>query len=95
MTDRTQPRSERVMPTSTWTPKQVRAARDLLGHYGHAEGWTPGGFTSALITTFERADILNRSKLLAAFPEFKPALTVAALTGLDDLADQIKKESAQ
>lgn len=80
---------------SGWTPSQVHAARDLLGYYGHAEGWTPGGFTNALLAAFERADMLNRSKLLAAFPEFKPALTVAALTGLDDLADRIKKESAQ
>ena len=78
-----------------WTPAEVRAARDLLGYYGHAEGWTPGGFTSALITTFERADMLHRRKLLAAFPEFKPAFTLADLTGLNGLADRVKKESAQ
>ena len=76
-----------------WTPAEVQAARDLLGYYGHAEGWTPGGFTSALIAAFERADILNLNKLLAAFPEFHPALTVAASKGMDGLADRIKKES--
>ena len=75
---------------SAWTPSQVQAARDLLGYYGHSEGWTPGGFTKALITALERADALNRNKLLAAFPEFKPAITVATLNGLDVLADQIK-----
>ena len=80
---------------SGWTPSQVQAARDLLGYYGHEEGWTPGGFTKALIAALERADALNRNKLLAAFPEFKPAFNVATRNGLYELADRIKKESAQ
>lgn len=46
----------------------AQSCRHLLGYYGLPGGWPPGGFTSALIGVWEKADLSNRARLSLAFP---------------------------
>ena len=70
---------------------EIEAARHLLGFYGHADGFRPGGFTTSFIHTLERADTFNRFRLIAAFPEFRKAYEVISWYGSDTLADVLRE----
>lgn len=72
-----------------WKPQEVEAARHLLYHYGQPGGYQPGSFTKQLIRTLEAADHYNRSRLLRAFPEFKPAVQILITHGSTALAETI------
>ena len=74
------------------TPAQKEAARHLLFYYGAPGGLQPGRFHILLIKTLEAADQYNRSKLLRAFPEFEPAVTIAQIHGLNTLAEVIAEQ---
>lgn len=50
------------------------AALHVLGYYKMPGGHTPGGFTTSLIQTYERADPSNRVRLAFAFPAIVTAL---------------------
>jgi hypothetical protein len=43
-------------------------ARGILGFYGYDGGYSAGGFMTALITAWEKADSSNRARLSMAFP---------------------------
>ena len=74
------------------TPDQKQAAQHLLGFYGKPGGLPPGRFHLLLIKTLEAADHHNRARLLRAFPEFEPAVTIAQIHGLDTLAKVIAEQ---
>ena len=74
------------------TPAQLEAAQHLLGFYGKPGGLPPGRFHLLLIKTLEAADYLNRARLLRAFPEIEPAVTIAQIHGLDTLAEVIGEQ---
>lgn len=74
------------------SPNQLEAARNLLFHYGHPDGWEPGSFTTALIQAMEAADEWNRSKLLNAFPDFFPAVTILQIDGSTKLAQIVAEQ---
>ena len=69
---------------------ELETARNLLAHYGHRDGWQGGSFTTALITALEKADTMNRSKLLSAFPEYRAPVSVLMTRGVDALAEWVK-----
>lgn len=80
------------MLTAKLSPPQLEAARNLLFHYGHPGGWEPGSFTTALIRALEAADQWNRSKLLNAFPDFFPAVTILQVDGSTKLAQIVAEQ---
>jgi hypothetical protein len=63
------------------------AARDILGFFHLNGGWQPGGFTTSLIDTHQRADSLNRIRLMLGFPVLGKALSVFHLEGEDALKE--------
>ena len=71
------------------TPAQLEAAKHLLGFYGKPGGLQGGRFHTQLIKTMEAADHYNRNRLLRAFPEFEPAVTIAQTHGLNVLTEVI------
>lgn len=77
--------------TARLTPEEKEAARHLLYHHGHPDGWKPGGFSSALITCMERADPSNLVRLLQAFPAYRNPLNILQLFGQFALADLIRE----
>ncbi|WP_171117876.1 MULTISPECIES: hypothetical protein [unclassified Streptomyces] len=63
------------MSTSSPTiPADVAA--HVLSHFGRG-GYPAGDWTESLITLIDRADMTNRAKLLAAFPEYGAAVLLA------------------
>ena len=76
--------------TAPFNAEEREAARHLLYHHGHPDGWKPGSFSSALITCFERADPANRERLLHSFPAYRSPLNVLQWFGRDALADMLK-----
>jgi len=76
--------------TARLTAEEKEAARHLLYHHGHPDGWKPGGFSSALITCLERADPSNLARLLHAFPAYGNPLNLLQWFGQDALADALK-----
>lgn len=75
------------------TPGRQQAARDVLGFEGHPEGWTPGGFTSALLGAFLKADSQNTAKLASVYPDLAWACYEARSRGLASLVLALKDES--
>lgn len=74
------------------THAELEASRNLLFHYGHPDGWEPGSFTTALIRAIEAADEWNRAKLLNAFPDFFPAVTILQIDGSTKLAQIVAEQ---
>lgn len=63
------------MSTETTTiPAEVAA--HVLSHFGRG-GYPAGDWTESLITLIDRADMINRAKLLAAFPDYGRAVLLA------------------
>jgi hypothetical protein len=63
------------MSTETTTiPAEVAA--HVLSHFGRG-GYPAGDWAESLITLIDRADMINRAKLLAAFPEYGRAVLLA------------------
>jgi hypothetical protein len=63
------------MSTSSPTiPAEVAA--HVLSHFGRG-GYPAGDWTESLITLIDRADMTNRARLLAAYPEYGAAITLA------------------
>jgi hypothetical protein len=50
------------------TEEEKAIARMVLGHFGAAGGYEPGGFTSLLLQAYGKADPSNRARLQAGFP---------------------------
>lgn len=71
------------------TEKEVLEARHLLGYYRQPGGWQVGGFTTNLIAAWEKADMGNRFKLAASFPELGKAVQISTTDGLSALADAV------
>lgn len=62
------------------------AIRHVLWHIGDREnGVEPGGFTSALLNAWGRADMQNSARLAAAFPALGRAVQTARFGGRKDL----------
>ncbi|MGA5035147.1 hypothetical protein [Streptomyces sp. ECR3.8] len=63
------------MNTDTITiPAEV--ASHVLSHFGRG-GYPAGDWSETLITLIDRADMQNRAKLLAAYPEYGRAVLLA------------------
>lgn len=67
----------------------TEAAESLLGYYRLPGGVTPGGFATLLITCFEKADPMNKARLLVAFPEFTDPLHTLEYFGGEMLSKQV------
>lgn len=52
----------------------------ILGYYGYG-GYRPGGFLESLLTTWGKADTMNRSRLALGFSELYTMLTQFELMG--------------
>jgi hypothetical protein len=73
------------MSTETTTiPAEVAA--HVLSHFGRG-GYPAGDWSEALITLIDRANMTNRAKLLAAFPDYGAAVLLAKYDeeGIDKL----------
>lgn len=63
------------MSTNSITiPAEVAA--HVLSHFGRG-GYPAGDWSESLITLIDRADMTNRAKLLAAFPDYGRAVLLA------------------
>ncbi|MER8220944.1 hypothetical protein ABTZ58_10190 [Streptomyces sp. NPDC094143] len=63
------------MSTETTTiPAEVAA--HVLSHFGRG-GYPAGDWSESLITLIDRADMINRAKLLATFPDYGRAVLLA------------------
>jgi len=62
------------MSHTTTIPPEVAA--HVLSHFGRG-GYPAGDWTESLITLIDRADMANRARLLAAFPECGRAVLLA------------------
>lgn len=49
--------------------EQKNLARMVLGYFGAAGGYEPGGFTSLILQACQKADPQNRHRLSLGFPE--------------------------
>jgi hypothetical protein len=63
------------MSTET-TAIPAEVAAHVLSHFGRG-GYPAGDWAESLITLIDRADMVNRAKLLAAFPEYGAAVLLA------------------
>lgn len=72
---------------------ELNVARQLLFHYGHPQGYPPGDFHFRLIQALEKADFMNKEKLLSAFPEFRYPVDILQEEGRDKLAEHAKNSS--
>jgi hypothetical protein len=74
------------MSTSSNISREV-AAR-VLSHFGRG-GYPAGDWTESLISLIDRADMVHRAKLTAAFPDYGAAIALAKYdeTGIDQLAE--------
>lgn len=63
------------MSTET-TAIPAEVAAHVLSHFGRG-GYPAGDWSESLITLIDRADMTNRAKLLAAFPEYGAAVLLA------------------
>ncbi len=73
----------------------VEVAQAVLWHFGDTNlGCEAGGFITALMVAIQRADLVNRARLAAGFPEF--VVAVAAVKdeawGLEWLRGIVKAE---
>lgn len=72
----------------TANDERQQAARHVLWTLGHREhGYEPGGFTSALLDAWGRADSSNQARLRIAFPVYAHALDVLKHRGVDALLE--------
>ena len=63
-----------------WQDRQ-ELGRQILGYYSYEGGYRPGGFLESLLTTWGKADMLNRSRLALGFSELYTMLTQFDLMG--------------
>lgn len=63
------------------------AALIVLGHRGDHRAAEPGGFYSALLDAWVRADRENRERLSQGFPVLGVCMTIVQEHGDDTLAD--------
>ena len=71
----------------------VEVARDVLGYFGSVHGWEAGGFTTALMTAYGKADGHNRLRIAMGFPELSEAMRLAMDT-TDGIALLIERVSS-
>lgn len=55
-----------------WQDKKALGYQ-ILGYYGYG-GYPPGGFLESLLTTWGKADMMNKSRLAVGFPELDEML---------------------
>lgn len=72
---------DRLQLELTARDEQRAAIRTVLAHFGDDLGIKGGGFTTALLETMSRADLGNRARLVAAFPEYGVPFQIAATIG--------------
>ena len=56
----------------------AETARHVLWHYGAQGGYQPGSFTQKLMVTIDAADVVNKARLRACYPELVDAMNLAA-----------------
>lgn len=69
------------------SPKE--AATALVSHHAH-RGPHNGGFATALIEAFSKADLMNHARLLVGFPEFTEPRKMFLNHGVDELEQMIE-----
>lgn len=78
------------MQKAIHNPEEVQAARHVLGHLNHPEGYRGSGFTEALLNAWDRADSTNAARLSQAFPEYAGPVYIVRSQGADVLANLIR-----
>lgn len=63
------------LPSPTFNSE---TARHVLWHYGAEGGYQPGSFTQKLMVTIDVADVVNKARLHACYPELVDAMNLAA-----------------
>lgn len=66
----TNPRNQLLLRNAT----EIEAIRHAFYYYGYEGGYEPGSFTTKLMDAIAHADLSNRAKLWAAFPELVSAM---------------------
>jgi hypothetical protein len=56
--------------------EMLMATRSFLGVLGEDGGWATGGFTTKLVEAMMEADLWNRARLGAAYPELMTAVVL-------------------
>lgn len=68
------------------------AIRHVLWHIGdREEGVQPGGFTTALLEAWGKADLANSARLVSAFPALGRAVQTAQFAGRAGLMRMLKQ----
>lgn len=62
---------------STNSPITSEVAAHVLSHFGRPGGYPAGDWTESLISLIDRADMVHRAKLTAAFPDYGAAIILA------------------
>ncbi len=77
--------------TITTSEVEVEDARKLLGFFNEPGGYTPGGFSSALIEAMLRADQTNLALLRVVYPSLGLAVHLYKNVpgGLDQLTELV------
>lgn len=63
------------LPSPTFSSE---TARHVLWHYGADGGYQPGSFTQKLMAAIDAADVVNKVRLRAAYPDLVDAMGLAA-----------------
>lgn len=74
------------MTDAFMTPKEAAIA--LISHET-GRGPVNGGFATALLTAFQKADRMNTARLLTVYPEFTAAIRWAQTQGVDVLEEKV------
>jgi len=72
--------------------EHLQAARHVLFHFGDPMGVQPGGFVTALLEAWAKADSENRARLREAFPRLGWAMDLAQNdpAGIDLLQEVVR-----
>ncbi|MGE5501263.1 MAG: hypothetical protein ACM3W4_04990 [Ignavibacteriales bacterium] len=63
------------LPSPTFS---AETTRHVLWHYGADGGYQPGSFTQKLMIAIDAADVVNKARLRACYPELVDAMNLAA-----------------
>lgn len=60
-------------------------ARHVLAHFGDSHGYRAGSFTTSLIETIARADVINMALLATGYPGYVKAVCLLAQNADDGI----------
>lgn len=74
-----------------WDNNDYDLGMQLLGYFGYG-GYQPGGFLSQLLTTWSKADHMNKNRLELAFPELAQLLQRFNSMSPDDFRESLETQ---